>query len=224
MRPFCLLFLFVAGCPLPPEDGARSGSNQGVQRNNNANGQPGGQFAGAPGAQNQASQNGPKGAGPQKEIQNGELMDLSSMQPQQSQEELKAAEHITVSGTVSGDCAGVLRIDVINTQIQGPGEDGKEPGPLASISMNQSGPFSIAAPKGQSIKLTAICDVNRDEKLTEGIDLLSMESRLGVLEADQAGVELALADIKPGGGPGAGAPAGGKGAGGPGAQPNAAAQ
>ena len=175
----------------------------------------GGGFGGAKGVPNAQGGGQPGG---QKEIKDGQLMDLSSMQPQQSQSEIQAGEYVTVSGSVVGECSGQLRVDVINTQIQGPGEDGKEPGPLASISLSEVGAYSIAAPKGQSIKLSAICDVNRDEKVTEGIDLLSLEARPGVLESDLGGVELKLIEIKPGGGPGTGAPAGGKGAGGPGVQ------
>ena len=160
-------------------------------------------------------------------------MVLDEMKGQQTQEEVAAGDHFTVSGTVSGDCEGSIRIDVIDGSLAGapPSPDGKVPGPLTTLTMEATGEFSAAVPKGKPINLSALCDNDKDGKISNGTDSLSLGAQLGEISADQDGVSLELNALTPagvpegsggppggGGGPGAGGPgAGGPGAGGPGA-------
>ena len=72
--------------------------------------------------------------------------------------------------------------------------------------------FEIFVPKGSSVQLTALCDNNRDNKITESDDLLSLGSRVGEVQEAVTDIELTLESIKPPsesegpGGPGAGGP------------------
>ena len=43
-------------------------------------------------------------------------MDMEQMKAQQSQAQIDTLEHVTISGTIDGECAGVLRLDAIGTE------------------------------------------------------------------------------------------------------------
>jgi hypothetical protein len=137
-------------------------------------------------------------------------MDMQQLSAEKSQEVVQASEHVPVSGFVKGDCAGQIRVDAIDTdQLGGPKEGGEISGPITTLNLDAPGEFTILVPKGSSIQLTALCDGNRDGKITESDDKLSMGSRIGKVDEATGGVELALEDIRPpgtDGGPGAGGP------------------
>ena len=101
--------------------------------------------------------------------------------------------------------------------------DAQTKGPLTGKTLDGTGEFVIAVPKDSSISITALCDENKDQKITEKDDKLSPGARLGKMDDDKENVELVLESIQSpsatGGAPGAGGPgAGGPGAGGPGAE------
>ncbi|MBM73935.1 MAG: hypothetical protein CMK59_00935 [Proteobacteria bacterium] len=238
MLLICSVLFFA--CPLPPEEGNTTSSNQqgGVQAgrvNNQGNGNkntggagqtgPGGgrQFSGGGQApQGQAQQGGLKPGQPgQGGAPGGVLMDISQMMPQKTQEDIQSGDAVAISGEVKGECEGAIRVDAIDTTILGAPQEGEGvPGPITAVDLDVVGAFTLYVPKGSTIQLAALCDADRDLKITEDKDKLSMGSRIGeVLEA-VSGVELLLETVKPpdAGGPGEGGPgAGGPGAGGPGA-------
>jgi len=155
---------------------------------------------------------------------------MEQMAARQSQDEIRSAgNYVTVSGNVTGECSGNIRIDVIESGQGAPpepgaaggDESGGPEGPLTTLDLSAVGAFSVLVPSGSTVNFSALCDNNKDNKITAGDDLLSLGASLGSLTEDQTGVTLEFAEVGPGsgsaGGPGAGGPgAGGPGAGGPG--------
>jgi hypothetical protein len=200
-----LLLTLAAGCPAPTQQPGAPGSAP-----------PGG---GAGEGGGGAGAGGPGGGGPGA----GGGFDLAQMKPHKTQEEVKAGPHITVSGTVEGTCAGLLRIDVIAANKPGEAPSGP-PGPVTALEMAAVGPFSVLIPQGLSVRVAAICDADRDNKLASADDRIAEAADIGDAKADKSGVTLVLAAPPsggPGGGPGGpgggpgGPPPGGEGAGGP---------
>ncbi|MFT5684897.1 MAG: hypothetical protein ACI8RZ_005842 [Myxococcota bacterium] len=246
MRLLMLILASAAltGCPVPPDESA----DQGGQGGPGGAGGPGGQGGqGGPGADGgktgksggpggsggggmggglggQGGQGGGQGgSGAVGGGGSGVLMVLEEMKGQQTQDEVKAADHFTVSGEVSGACEGTIRIDVIDGSLAGapPSPDGQIPGPLTTLAMDAIGAFSVVVPKGKPVNLSALCDNDKDGKITNSVDALSLGAQLGEISGDQDGVSLELSALSPSGvpeGAGGGGPgAGGAGAGGPGA-------
>ena len=142
-------------------------------------------------------------------------MDMNAMSPQNTQDNIKSGDAISISGTIKGECSGLVRVDAIDTSVLGAPKEGEGvPGPITSLSMEGAGGFEIFVPKGSSIQLTALCDNNRDNKITESDDLLSLGSRVGEVQEAVTDIELTLESIKP---PSESEGPGGPGAGGPGA-------
>lgn len=242
MMCYLILSTFFA-CPLPPEEnsnstnnantanrvatnqGGKKGGNQGGAQGGNNGGQgntsvgPGGgrQFSGQNGQGKQGgSPGGNQGGTPgQGGAPGGILMDMNAMSPQNTQDNIKSGDAISISGTIKGECSGLVRVDAIDTSVLGAPKEGEGvPGPITSLSMEGSGAFEIFVPKGSSIQLTALCDNNRDNKITESDDLLSLGSRVGEVQEAVTDIELTLESIKP---PSESEGPGGPGAGGPGA-------
>jgi hypothetical protein len=236
-----LTSLMFLACPLPPEEnssnsavnspvrnksnnsnqGSGAQGNGGDKGGGNAQIGPGGgrQFTGSNQGQGGAAKANQAGQPGQGGAPGGVLMDLSQMTPQKSQEEIQAGEALLVSGEVKGECDGAIRVDAIDTTVLGAPQEGEGvPGPISAVDLEEVGPFKLYVPKGATIQLAALCDADRDSKITESIDMLSMGSRIGEVLKEVSGVELLLEKIKP---PGEGGPeepeAGGPGAGGPGA-------
>jgi hypothetical protein len=219
-----LVGVMLTGCPVPSEEGVGegAGSNPGIPGEAGKVGKAGG--AGGAGAGGAGGAGGPGGPG---NGAGGVLMVLDQMPPQQSQEEVKTGDHVTLTGDVTGECTGTVRIDVIDESLAGapPSPDGGVPGPLTIFTREGPGAFSLAAPKGKAVTLTALCDSDNDGKISNSVDSLSLGAKLGQLTADKGSISLELSVLSasgiPGGGeggPGAGSPgAGGPGAGGPGA-------
>ena len=229
------LFTLFLGCPLPPEE-ASTNKNPAPQQNVNNKGggqaqQGGGNNIGVPptpgggnnGQKNPAIVQGAAGGAPGG-APGGVLHDLGQLKEQKSQKDILGAEHVQISGTISGECNGMVRLDVLS--LTDSPADTQTKGPLTGKDLEGTGDFVIAVPKDSSVSLTALCDDNGDQKITEKDDKLSPGARLGKVDTDKENVELVLEAIQPPtggpdgseGGPGAGGPgAGGPGAGGSGA-------
>ena len=226
------ILLLLLGCPLPPEEPKSQKNPQQRAMNNNqqnAAGNQGGAPAGNQGGvktigtpptsgggqQNPGVVQGAAGGSPGG-APGGILHDLNQLQDQMSQKDILNGDHFILSGTVSGECVGTLRLDVLS--LTDSPADAQTKGPLTGKVLDSAGEFTIAVPKDSSVSLTALCDNNNDQKITEKDDKLSPGARIGKVDADKENVELILESIQaPSGGPDGGPGAGGPGAGGPGA-------
>ena len=99
----------LMGCPTPPTAYESTGSNSSGQQGQTS----------ADSSSQQGQQQGQQG-----------MLDMSQTSPQKTQDEIKAGEHVTISGTVGGTCKGKIRIDVISNSPPQPG--------------SPMGPFTIA--------------------------------------------------------------------------------
>jgi len=125
-------------------------------------------------------------SGSPEAVQDGALFVLP---PVRKQEDIQGGAHFSLSGTVSGDCSGKLRIDVLSkTPVSG--EAGKV-GPLTALEMSAPGAFEIVVPEGDNVELSAICDADGDDKVGPG-DWLSAPLSAAGLKTTQSGIELAL--------------------------------
>ncbi len=186
-----LTSLALLGCPSPP-DQQEGGGNATAQGGDAGNPTGGGQ-QGTPGGQPVADDAGP---GPANGM--AEPLDLSQ-DMEQTQEQVAAGEHFTVSGEVKGKCKGNLRIDVIGATAA-PASEGRqdEEAPQARLltasNLEAVGEFSIAVPKGEfdMIEIAALCDMDGDKKITGGTDAISGPKDASNLEEDTSGVILKL--------------------------------
>lgn len=203
-----MLFLSVLlfGCPLPPsettndtpkvnvqgnapqQNGGAPGANPGVGgKPPGAPANVGGEMQGTPG-----NQGGPSGK------PGGVLMDMEQMKAQQSQAQIDTLEHVTISGKIDGECDGVLRLDAIGTEdLGGPQDGGEMKGPITTKVLETVGEFTLMVPKGASVNIAALCDGDKNNKITADVDQLSLGARLGVVDEDTSGVTLTLEAIKP---------------------------
>ena len=222
----CLTLLGFLGCPLPSEENARpnvpilQGQGKGQNANNtsganNSNGagnpgNPGNPGQGKPPTnveQNQAAGGGQNAVPNVVRIEDGQggggqpggvLLDMKQMSAQQKQEEITAKAHFTLAGEVKGECEGDLRVDVIGTEnLGGPKEGGELKGPITTIGLTAPGLFTVKVPKGTSVNLTALCDGDRNQKITAEADQLSLGARLGEITEDVSGIVLKLEKIAP---------------------------
>lgn len=217
---FLCALTFLMGCPLPPEENSMAPSNPPLNQGGTTapgaqagkppagGGAAGGGGMNAGGGTPQASVQGagaqgggaaPKGGAPvQGQPAGGVLLDMSQMAAQQTQDAIREAEFVTISGVVEGDCSGNVRVDVIDTSnLGGPTEGGELGGPITTLDLDAPGDFQVVIPKGRSVNLTALCDGDKDEKITAESDKLSLGARLGVVDADTDGVKLVLEAIQP---------------------------
>ena len=217
MSVVCLLALLF-GCPLPPEENATAPTNPPLNQAGGGTNAPGAQSGKPPGGGAPAADGGgaakaqaggapnaggappkPSGGAPvQGQPAGGVLLDMEQMGAQLTQTAIQEAEFVTVSGRVDGDCSGNVRVDVIDTSnLGGPTEGGELGGPITTLELDAPGDFQVAIPKGRSVNLTALCDGDKDGKITAESDKLSLGARLGVVDADTDGVELVLEAIQP---------------------------
>lgn len=204
--------IFLA-CPLPPSDSeseipVQSNKNMGKANNGNVgNGNMGAQKGGNANSGQNPSMNGKPGGAPtgmgggatqQPGGPGGVLMDMEQMKAQKTQEQIASVEHVTISGEITGECTGDLRLDVIGTEdLGGPKDGGEMKGPITSTYLDSVGAFSIVIPTGASVNLSVLCDSDNNKKITADVDKLSLGVRLGVVDADVENVSLTLEDIKP---------------------------
>ena len=219
----CLTLLGFLGCPLPSEENARpnvpilqgqgkgqAGNSGNATTNTNAGGNPGNPGQGKPPTnvgQNQPSDGGQGGVPNVVRIEDGQggggqpggvLLDMKQMSAQQKQEDITAKAHFTLAGEVKGECDGDLRIDVIGTDnLGGPKEGGELKGPITTIGLATPGLFTVKVPQGASVNLTALCDGDRNQKITAEADQLSLGARLGEITEDVSGIVLKLEKIAP---------------------------
>ena len=121
------IFLFLLGCPLPPEENTNN-NNRAPQQNNGgsppqqgqaggANNAGGGNSIGTPptpggGGQNPGVVQGAAGGAPGG-APGGVLHDLGQLKEQKAQKEILAGDHVQIRGTISGECNGTVRLDVL---------------------------------------------------------------------------------------------------------------
>jgi hypothetical protein len=208
------LVVSLLGCPLPPEEGQSSPSNpplnQGGSNSGQGNkqaGQPqmpaGGGSPGSNGGSNNttpgAGGSPPTGGAPvEGQPAGGILLDMEQMSAQMKQDEIQTNEHITISGKIQGECAGEVRVDVIDTSnLGGPTEGGELSGPITTMVLEGTDEFAILVPTGRSVNLTALCDGDKNGKITAEEDKLSQGARLGVVDEDTSDVLLILEAIQP---------------------------
>ena len=204
---FGIALFGLLGCPLPPEESDTPKIptlNQGAG-NQNPSGARGGARGGG-GAGSPPTGGPPSGApsgvsgegGPPKGGPGGVLLDMNQMKAQKAQEELATQDHVTISGEIGGECSGDLRLDVISTESMGAPKEGEGlKGPITTVKLEKTGSFSVLVPKSASVNLTALCDTDKNQKITADVDLLSLGARLGVVDEDVADVSLTLEPIKP---------------------------
>ena len=142
--------------------------------------------------QNSTNRGGPEGDPDSLDLSPGGtmLLDMAQVQPQKSQEALAGSDTVTISGTLVGTCdGGQLRIDVI--EIGGEHSDqGPMIGPLTALLPTETGDYSLVAPRGKNIQVSALCDIDKDGKIVQGTDKLAPGIALGEVDEDKAGVAL----------------------------------
>ncbi|MBM4392133.1 MAG: hypothetical protein FJ090_13510 [Deltaproteobacteria bacterium] len=166
----CLLALLMVGCP------EESGSYA------NPLPQPGGEGS-APGGSNPAS------AAPQPGADGSLTLDLSSMQPVKTQDEMKAGAHVLFSGVVTGECGGTISLHAVGVST------GPANGPLTVLDLDAVGPFTMALPKSTAARIIPHCDANKDGIITVGKDgdNIAASVDLAAAEADVSGLAIDLA-------------------------------
>lgn len=203
-----MLFLSVLlfGCPLPPSETTNDNPKVNVQGNApqlnggtpGANPGAGGKPPGAPANVGGEMQGSPGGQGGPAGKPGGVLMDMEQMKAQQSQTQIDTLEHVTISGKIDGECAGVLRLDAIGTEdLGGPQDGGDMKGPITTKVLETVGEFTFMVPKGSSVNIAALCDGDKNNKITADVDQLSLGARLGIVDEDVSDVTLTLEAIKP---------------------------
>ena len=203
--PMSLLVLL--GCPLPPSEQSSNelsipqagrGGMQGGQKGQQGAGRPQGAPPNVGAGGNSAADKAPEQAPQMGGAAGGVLMDMEQMKAQKTQEEITSGDYVTISGNIQGNCDGDLRLDAIGTEDLGAPKDGGElKGPITSKMLSQSGAFSIVVPRNSSVNLSALCDADKNKKITADVDRLSLGARLGIIEKDLSDVSLVLEEIKP---------------------------
>lgn len=190
------LVLFVAGCPTPPEEGPGSTPPGGPQPAGEPGAAPGAPGMGAPDGTPPAPGTGPAAVG----LEGGTLLKVMGTPPKDApkltQDQLKAGEHVTISGTIQCDqCteAMVLRVTEIPEPTQG---EPTPPALITSLAIAVAGDFSVAVPKqdkGLVIELLADADGSGSPTEGERMVVLPLLDTLMPTEA-RTGVKLNLTD------------------------------
>lgn len=244
MKPAMLLplVLLLAGCPTPPEtaSGQRGPNAKGAGGGPGNAGTPGGKggpgaggdggkAGGPPGGEGKggakdgpggdaAGGKGPPGGGP-----TGFMKFTMDVPPegaaQETQAQVEAGEHVTVSGTaVCKDCEGalILRVNLREPVVGGEPPKEGEPmvlkGPLTSKPLAAAGAFSVVVPKGDAaVVVDLLVDVDNNGYPSKGDRMASSnngkEDSTFIPQEDRADLELDASDrtwSAPSGGPGSG--------------------
>ncbi|MCP4806895.1 MAG: hypothetical protein GY913_21115 [Proteobacteria bacterium] len=106
-----------------------------------------------------------------------------------SRAEIEAGEHITVSGTVGEGCEGAARIDVIDGET-------RVPKTLTVLQLaDDQVEFEVLVPTGTAVQVTAICDVERDGRISP-TDGLSNLFDVDPADGDATGVDLVWLGVR----------------------------
>ena len=111
------------------------------------------------------------------------------LQPVRNQETIRGGAHFALSGTVEGSCDGNLRIDVLSATPAS--EEAGQVGPLSAVELEEAGAFEVAVPEGDTVELSAICDVDKDDRIGMG-DMLSAPGGAMGLSSAKSGITLTL--------------------------------
>lgn len=175
MRNTLVLMLMLAGCPTPPESpgGGDGGAPGGGPQGGPPGGGPGGPPGGGPGG-------GPEGAGPPQEgggsatgaVPGNTVLMVSLPEgarpptPKQTQEQVKAGEHVTFSGTITcTTCDAKMVVSVSTPAPEGEMDAAAKVVMLTSAVVDKAGDFSIAVPKGDD---PVVLEVLYDEDANGG--------------------------------------------------------
>lgn len=122
-------------------------------------------------------------------------LDLGINVPQMTQDAIKAAAHVTLSGTLAGTCAGTVQLIVIDNSPLPEGATPK-PGPVAVLDGVSVGAFTVAIPKGIVPRVGAFCDGNKDKIVdpAQKADKAAQQVELPKATADTSNVDLAFPD------------------------------
>ena len=118
-----------------------------------------------------------------------EAGEMVILQPVRNQTSIRGGAHFTLSGSVEGDCDGRLRIDVLSATPAAP--DAGQLGPLSALDLEEAGAFEVVAPEGDTVELSAICDLNGDDRIGSG-DAISAPGGAQGLSASKSGLKLVL--------------------------------
>ncbi len=173
--------------PAFPSGGDRAASGgQGGQ-----GGQRGGGLGHGDAQGGQGGQGGQQGQGQQGQGSGPGDIDLAQTRGLSTQEEIKAGDHVTLSGALSGVCPNAIRVDVIRKNA-GPGGGEAGTGTLTSLDLAQPGQFELAVPRGNEVILIALCDTDGDGKISTGVDYRSKPMEFEELNDDRSGFEIAI--------------------------------
>lgn len=101
--------------------------------------------------------------------------------PTRTRADIAEGDHVVLRGTVDSACDGAVRVDLV------PAEPGN---PIAVLQLPDGATsWEVLAPKDADVVLTAICDIDRDGRLSPD-DWLAELLPVGRAEADQEGLEL----------------------------------
>jgi len=194
----------LVACPTPPESGPGAGGGPGAAGNPNAGGggnQPAGGGPGGGAGPTDGGGNAPGGqaATPIGNPETGSILVKISgalsgePDPGQTQEEVKAGNHVTFSGeAICDDCTEALVLRVV--PFINPEEAGSStpPGPFTIKTLSSTGAYDIAVPKSSdAVVLELLADSNKDGKPTTGERLAVLE-KAGSLIPDKDASDLML--------------------------------
>lgn len=96
--------------------------------------------------------------------------------PRLTRTEIAEGPHVTLRGTVDSACAGAVRVDLVPA----------EPGHPIAVWQLPDGEmdFEVLAPEGEDVVITAICDIDRDGRLSPD-DWLAELLPIGPANADR---------------------------------------
>jgi len=122
------------------------------------------------------------------------MFDMAAMSGRKSQAEIAEAEHVSITGQITGECAGTLRIDLIEQDFQtdDPSETNR---PLSTLEVEKPGPFTMVSPSGVNVSIGAACDGDKDGVINGSADGFVFPTALNKLWADLEGVQLQLASL-----------------------------
>ena len=118
-----------------------------------------------------------------------EAGEMVILQPIRNQETIRGGAHFALSGSVEGMCDGRLRIDVLSATPAS--SDAGQVGPLSAVDLDEVGAFEVLVPEGDTVELSAICDVDGDDRIGDG-DFISAPGGAQGLSAAKGGLRLVL--------------------------------